>query len=109
MVERLDVKISSPKKHSTPTVTTSHINLLDEHLVPITHDKKNIGNGTNAAPRHYDIVNFSMQPDNTSATASYLNNMLEGLEESIIDATSPSQSFIRILGDRSKSRGYSDK
>ena len=33
-----------------------------------------------------------MQPDNTSAAASYLNDMLEGLEESITDGATPLQS-----------------
>ena len=32
-----------------------------------------------------------MQPDNISATASYINDVLEGLEESITDEATPSQ------------------
>ena len=90
-VEKLDAKISAMKKQdsvspvSSQTDTTCGINPLDEHSAPLPHDVNSIGNGTNNAPMHYDIVDLSMQPDNTSATVSYLNDMLEGLEESITD------------------------
>ena len=99
-VEKLDAKISamSMKKQdsvssvSSQTNTTGDINLLDELLVPILHDNNPSANGTNDVPLHYDIVDLSMQPDNTSATASYLNDTFEGLEESITAGATPSQS-----------------
>ena len=95
-VERLDEKISAMKKQesvlsvSSQTDTTCGINPLHEHSAPLPRDVNSIGNGTNNAPLHYDIVDLSTQPDNTSATVSYLNDMLEGLEESITDEVTQS-------------------
>ena len=64
---------------------TCGINPLDEHSVPLPRDVNSIGNGTNDAPLHYDIADFSMHPDNSSAPSPYHYDMLEGLEETIID------------------------
>ena len=95
-VEKLDAKFSAMKKQdsvlsvSSQTDRTCGINLLHEHSAPLPRDVNAIGNGTNNAPLHYDIVDLSMQPDNTSATVSYLNDMLEGLEESITDEVTQS-------------------
>ena len=90
-------KQDSVSSVSSQIDTTGDINILDEHLVPIPHDNNPSGYGTNNVPLHYDIVDLSMQPDNTSATASYLNDMLEGLEESITDGATP------LLSSRSSS------
>ena len=83
-------KQDSVSSVSSQTDTTCGINPLDEHSAPLPCDVNSIGNGTNNAPLHYDIVELSMQPDNTSATVSYLNDMLEGLEESITDEVTQS-------------------
>ena len=83
-------KQDSVSSVSSQTDKTCGINPLDEHSIPLPHDVNSIGNRTNDAPLHYDIVDFSMQPDNTSATTLYFNEMLEGLEESIIDDVSQS-------------------
>ena len=93
-VENFDEKTSAMKKQesvspvSSQTDTTCGVNPL--HSAPLPRDVNSIGNGTNNAPLHYDIVDLSMHPDNTSATVSYLNDMLEGLEESITDEVAQS-------------------
>ena len=83
-------KQDSVSSVSFQTDTTCGINPLHEHSAPLPRDVNSIGNGTNNAPLHYDIVDLSMQPDNTSATVSYLIDMLEGLEESITDEVAQS-------------------
>ena len=107
-------KQDSVSSVSSQTDTTGGINPLHEHSAPLPRDVNSIGNRTNNAQLHYDIVDLSMQPDNTSATVSYLNDMLGGggLQESItyeVTQSSRSSSASETETNHTKQHVYIEK
>ena len=68
-VDNLESMVSSLRKSNVGSTATQ------------TMDSRFVNEGTISEPIHYDLVDLStgMQPDNTSATASYLHEMLDDM------------------------------
>ena len=68
-VDNLESRVSSLQKSNVSSTATQ------------TMDSSSVNAGTISEPIHYDLIHLStgMQPDNTSATASYLHEMLDDM------------------------------
>ena len=68
-VDNLESLVSSLQKSNVSSTATQ------------TMDSRSVNKGTISEPIHYDLIDLStgMQPDNTSATASFLHDMLDDM------------------------------